>query len=270
MALEERGMRAIWEDAARALAGLDQESEPPLAFIALGGHGNSDAAIPGAARIWVGREGAEPRHVGFGELWNAPLPGLQSLYFSSCVVGRTREVNGEPLGLISAGLLRGARYLVGWSVPVDDLGAALFALLYHSIWRDCADPEEALIRARSAFLTGNWPPSAVEVARPLLAAHLRDLLADWINIPSRQVARKERLRKVLCDLYKDSGEPPAALESWKAQLNAWRLRQNLSAAPAAAEALAARILDRRAAFPFRYIGHFALGFGATGHPPADV
>ena len=269
MPLEESGMRAIWEDAAHALAGLDQAPAPPPAFIALAGHGDSDVAIPGAARIWVGREGAEPRHVGFGELWNAPLPGLRSLYLSSCVVGRTREVNGEPLGLISAGLLRGARYLVGWSVPVDDLGAALFSLLYHWLWRECADPEEALIRARSAFLTGDWPDAAVERARRLLADHLRRLLVEWIKIPSRQNVRKKRLRKVLCALYEDFGESPAALESWKIQLNAWRLRQDLAAARAAAEALAARILARRAQFPFRYIGHFALGFGATGQLSAD-
>ena len=267
MPLEERGMRAIWEDAVRTLAGLDQQSEPHPAHLALAGHGDSDVAISGAARIWVGREGGEPRYVGFGELWNAPYRSLLSLYFSSCVVGRTREVNGEPLGLISAGLLRGARYLVGWSVPVDDLGAALFSLLYHWLWRDCADPEQALTRARAAFLTGDWPAAAVEWVRPLLAGHLRDLLAEWINIPSRQVARKERLWEVLRDLY--SGESPAALESWKAQLNAWRSQQALAAVQAAAEALAARILDRRVRFPFRYIGYFALGFGATGHLPAN-
>ncbi len=270
MALEESGTRAIWGEAARALAGLDQKSEPRPAFIALAGHGDSDTAIPGAARILVGREGAEPRHVGFGELWNAPLPGLQSLYLSSCVVGRTREINGEPLGLISAGLLRGARYLVGWSVPVDDLGTALFSLLYHSIWRECADPEKALTLARNAFLTGAWPTAAVERARPLLETHLRDLLVEWINVPSRQNVRKERLWKVLCDLHEDSGEAPDALESWKDQLNAWRLQQDVLGAAQSAESLATWILDRRAAFPFRYVGHFALGFGSTGHPPADV
>ncbi len=270
MALEERGMRAIWEDAAHALAGLDRVPAPPPAHLVLGGHGDSDAAIPGAARIWVGREGGEPRYVGFGELWNAPYRFLLSLYFSSCVVGRTREVNGEPLGLISAGLLRGARYLVGWSVPVDDLGAALFALLYHWLWRDCADPEAALTRARSAFLTGAWPAAAVEWAQPLLAAHLRDLLVEWIKIPSRQNVRKERLRKVLCNLYKGFGESPDVLDSWEIQLNAWRQRGAVNAASVAAETLATRILDRRAEFPFRYVGHFALGFGSTGHPPTAV
>ncbi len=269
MPLEERGMRAIWEDAARSLAGLDQKFEPRPAFIALAGHGDSDAAIPGAARIWVGREGAEPRHVGFGELWSASLPHLLSLYLSSCVVGRTLEVNGEPLGLISAGLLRGARYLVGWSVPVDDLGAALFALLYHSIWRDCADPEEALIRARNAFLTGDWPAAAVERARPLLAGHLRDLLVEWIETDDCQTERKELLRKTLSGLHEDADESPGTLESWQKQLDAWWCERDLEAAQAAAEPLAARILDRRARFTFRYIGHFALGFGSTGHPPAD-
>lgn len=269
MALEERALRAAWGDAAHAIAGLDRVPAPP-AHLVLGGHGTSDAAIPGAARIWVGHEGAEPRYVGFGDLWNAPYRFLLSLYFSSCVVGRTREVNGEPLGLISAGLLRGARYLVGWSVPVDDLGAALFALLYHWLWRDCADPEAALTRARSAFLTGAWPAAAVEWAQPLLAAHLRDLLVEWIKIPSRQNVRKERLRKVLCNLYKDFGESPDVLDSWEIQLNAWRQRGAVNAASVAAETLATRILDRRAEFPFRYVGHFALGFGSTGHPPTAV
>ncbi|MEI2773453.1 MAG: CHAT domain-containing protein [Candidatus Competibacter sp.] len=271
MALEERGVRAAWGDAAHALAGLDRAPAPPPAYIVIGGHGDSDETIPGAARILVGHDGAEPRHAGFGEIWNAPLsPFLLLLYFSSCVVGRTREVNGEPLGLISAGLLRGVRYLVGWSVPVDDLGAALFALLYHWLWRDCADPEAALTRARSAFLTGAWPAAAVEWAQPLLAAHLRDLLVEWIKIPSRQNVRKERLRKVLCNLYKDFGESPDVLDSWEIQLNAWRQRGAVNAASVAAETLATRILDRRAEFPFRYVGHFALGFGSTGHPPTAV
>lgn len=207
--------------------------------------------------------------MGFGELWNAPLPGLRSLYLSSCVVGRTREVNGEPLGLISAGLLRGARYLVGWSVPVDDLGAALFSLLYHWLWRECADPEEALIRARSAFLTGDWPDAAVERARRLLADHLRDLLAEWIETDDCQTERKELLRKTLSGLHEDADESPGTLESWQKQLDAWWCERDLEAAQAAAEPLAARILNRRARFTFCYIGHFALGFGSTGHPPAD-
>ncbi|HRW65317.1 MAG TPA: CHAT domain-containing protein, partial [Candidatus Competibacter sp.] len=261
LALEENAIPAIWGEAARPLAGLAPPSSPPAAFIALAGHGASDATIPGAARILVGREGDDPRYVGFGELWNAPLPRLLGLYFSSCVVGRTREVHGEPLGLISAGLLRGAHYLVGWSVPVDDLGAALFALLYHWLWRECADPEEALSRARSAFLTGAWPDAAVERARPLLADHLRRLLAEWIKTDDRQ-ARKKFLRNTLSHLHEDAGEWPGTLANWKQQLDAWWRARNLEAAQAVAEPLAIRILDRRAEFPFRYIGHFALGFGA--------
>jgi CHAT domain len=133
--LEQTLIQAVWAEAVHPLTGLDA-SHPPAAFVALAGHGANDADIPGAARVWVRRQGDGERHyVGFGDLWRTPL-NLQSIYLSSCVVGMTREVNGEPLGLLSASLLRGARYVVGWTVPVDDLGVALFSLLYHWAWRE--------------------------------------------------------------------------------------------------------------------------------------
>lgn len=268
LALERDLIQAVWGEALQPLTGLEG-AHPPATFAVLAGHGDSDVNIPGSARVWVGsQDDGEPRHVGFGDLWRTPLE-LRSIYFSSCVVGMTREVNGEPLGLMSAGLLRGARYLVGWPVPVDDLGIALFSLLYHWAWREHVDPEKALDVARQAFLSGDWPEAALALARQHLGIHLRGIMNRYLEpLPSRlrdkDIKEKNHLFKTL--MIADPTANNLNKPFWQAlrgQLDTWRDQGILDEEELQAQAnsLADEMLAVRHRFPFRYVGWFALGCG---------
>ena len=259
LALEQTLIRAVWGEAVHPLIELEA-SHPPATFVALAGHGQSDADIPGAARVWVGlQDDGERRYVGFGDLWRTPLK-LQSIYLSSCVVGMTREVNGEPMGLLSAGLLRGARYLVGWTMPVDDLGVALFSLLYHWAWREHQDPETALSVARQAFLSGDWPEAALVLARQHLGTHIKGIMNRYHeSLPPRlreKDLKENHLFEALKDLARlitDSAEP-----FWQTLHQGILNEEELQTQ---ANSLADELLARRHRFPFRYVGWFALGCG---------
>lgn len=260
LALERALIHAVWVEALQPLTGLEG-THPPATFAVLAGHGDIDANIPGAARVWVGsQDDGEPRHVGFGDLWRTPLE-FRSIYFSSCVVGMTREVNGEPMGLLSAGLLRGARYLVGWTVPVDDLGVALFSLLYHWAWREHQDPETALAVARQAFLSGDWPEETLALARQHLGIHIQGLMNRYLEIPASRTTTKRRLREVLEDLASLAAE---SAEPFIKILDQWRqlgIRSSTDELQLQAYRLADRLIVRRRELSFRYLAYFALGCG---------
>ena len=260
LALEQTLIQAVWGEAVHPLTGLNA-SHPPAAFVVLAGHGANDADIPGAARVWVGRQDdGERRYVGFGDLWRTPL-NLQSIYLSSCVVGMTREVNGEPMGLLSAGLLRGARYLVGWTVPVDDLGVALFSLLYHWAWREHQDPETALVVARQVFLSGDWPEETLALARQHLGVHIKGIMSRYLEIPASRTTTKRRLREVLEDLASLAAE---SAEPFIKILDQWRqlgIRSSIDELQLQAYHLADRLIVRRRELSFRYLAYFALGCG---------
>lgn len=258
VALEQRFIEAVWGEAAHPLSSL-ADSSPPCAFAALAGHGDSDANIPGAARVWVGRAAnGERRHVDFSELWRTPLD-LQSVYLSSCVVGMTHEVNGEPLGLFSAGMLRGARYLIGWPVRVDDLGVALFSLLYHWAWRECRDPARALESARQAFLSGDWPEGALTIARQHLEAHIQGILKRYMDAPTWPATEKNSLRHSLNHLINAA---ISAIEHDPIKLF-WGAVTNRDEKEMTNQTkhVADRLLDCRDRLSCRYISWFALGCG---------
>ncbi|NJM12425.1 MAG: CHAT domain-containing protein [Synechococcaceae cyanobacterium SM1_2_3] len=258
--LEEEAISTIWgEETTRRLDQWDTATHPPVTFMTLAGHGESDAYIPGAARIWVGYQGREKHYVGFGELIASRRQNLQFIYLSSCVVGKITDLHGEPLGLVSGGLLGGTPHLMmGWGIPVDDLGVALFSLLFHWHWRECGNPEKALTLTRNAFLTGDWPEEALKFAEDLLKAHLRELMGKWLD-GNQDV----RLRTTLWNLYEVAVRRRVEEEDWMTTFSGWL---NNGDAQDKVEALAIGILANRADFPFRYIGYFAMGFGAVSAP----
>jgi hypothetical protein len=56
-----------------------------------------------------------------------------------------------------------APYAAGAVAPIDDLGAALMALLFHYFWRAGSAPRAAFDQARQVLLTGEWPQGALDV-----------------------------------------------------------------------------------------------------------
>jgi len=143
-----------------------------------------NAADPGTdeitdlAAVWmVGHGGTRGGHPIIG--WNATSHPLAQttpfsrggrhiglIYASTCFLGQTKDVDDEPVGLTSlAALLPEAPYAAGSSAPVDDLGAALLALLFHAFWKQHVDPRTAFDQARTALKTGAWSDRAKDLFR---------------------------------------------------------------------------------------------------------
>ncbi|WP_295402624.1 CHAT domain-containing protein [uncultured Thiocystis sp.] len=279
--LERALLQAVWStEVVQPLADLEA-AQPSAEFLVLAGHGQSHPAIPGAARIWVGRadDGARS-YVGFGELWRSPLKP-QFVYCSSCTVGLMQDIAGEPLGLPSAALLRGARYVIGWTVPVNDLGVALFSLLYHWAWREHQDPEIALKVARQAFLRGEWPDETKAIAQEQLGLHVESMIKRYLAVDlhgkGSRIGSQAEVRKVLKKALKDvvdvvrlTEEPADTWESWVNCLIEWPDSkgdpQSIEELRQKTQKLAAQLIECRCHFPFRYLANFALGLGSFAAP----
>ena len=107
------------------------------------------------------------------------------------MVGRTREDrDGEPLGLVSAFLLRGARYVVAPLQPVSDCLMPLLAGLFHQAWRAGLAPPEALTEAKRRLASGDWYPDTAERVRVAYAATLETYLPALRAEPDRARQRQ--------------------------------------------------------------------------------
>lgn len=63
---------------------------------------------------------------------------------SACVAGRVTEDRlGEPLGLVSAFFLHGARFVLAPLQPIPDLQAPLVMGLFRRAWRESGNPRRA-------------------------------------------------------------------------------------------------------------------------------
>jgi tetratricopeptide (TPR) repeat protein len=143
------------------------------------GHGNFDPRHPAMAGVALGPE----EMLGFHEVLTLPrLPPL--VFLSACVVGQTREdsIEGEPLGLVSAMLLRGARFVVGATEPVEDALMPIMVALFYQAWRRSGDsPAMALAEAKRRAVSGEWYPETESILRAAYAP----VLDEW----GEQVAR---------------------------------------------------------------------------------
>jgi tetratricopeptide (TPR) repeat protein len=91
------------------------------------------------------------------------------VYMSACLVGRTREdADGDPLGLVSAFFLRGARTVIAALTPIDDFFAPLLAHLFHRAlhWQhqqgQVLDGAAALAQAKVQLRSGRWHPEHLQ------------------------------------------------------------------------------------------------------------
>jgi hypothetical protein len=208
-------------------------------------------------------------------------------FLAACLVGQTTEdLDGEPLGLVTALLLRGARGVIAPLVPIDDFYAPLLALLVHRQLRwqheqgGALDAPGALNEAKRQLRSGRWHPQALaaeeaqryesEIQALLRAAYGPVIAAQLAQLPpmDRPRARADALlrfrplvalREVLAEAA------PGAPDPW------YRLRADLAErdAPAGAE----RLVDELIANRHRLARHGAVKtllnyVQAFGGPPA--
>lgn len=204
--VEPRVLRSLWPagDATEDRGG----DEVGVSCLHLAGHGLFDPRDPTLARVWLGPGEA----LGFHEVMAMrSVPPV--VFLSACVVGRTAEdpLEGDPLGLVGALFLRGARYCIGSLQPIQDLYMPILVTLFYQGW--CTQglpPSRALAEARSRLHTGNWYPET----EALLRNTYPPVLDDWLE----RVAR-EGSDAALCLLASD----------WYPDLLSPALNQKLSA-----------------------------------------
>jgi hypothetical protein len=133
-----------------------------LAVVHLAGHG--DAGTGGDASLLIGPQERLGLHQVLGGQLRAPI-----VYLSACLVGRTLEIDGEPLGLVSAFMLKGVRSVVAPLVPIPDRYAPVLAALWH--WDivqqiqagEPPDAHRALGWAKARLRDGRWPDQVLQL-----------------------------------------------------------------------------------------------------------
>ena len=126
----------------------------------------------------------------------AHLPALshvEHVVMSCCVLGRTDDQLGEPLGLLAQAFGARTRVAIGSLLPVDD-GCAMFVSLAFQ-WRaiaagPTADWVEEFHALRRDFIAGRWPDGFADWFQQRLAEALtfeRDSRTSWVCGLARMV-----------------------------------------------------------------------------------
>ena len=160
---------------------LDFHQETPVTCIHLAGHGKAIREHLDEAQLLVGRD----RVLTFHDVLSSPLRP-EVVFLSACLVGQTREdLDGDPLGMVSAFMLRGACYVIAPLVPVSDFHMPLLAVLFHQSWLAGLRPHEALADAKQRLESGEWHEQTEALVRlcyaPVLETHLQALYEGRYN-----------------------------------------------------------------------------------------
>ncbi|NCC36814.1 MAG: CHAT domain-containing protein, partial [Chloroflexia bacterium] len=161
-------VREAWKHVDAAVldpADVTQASPPWGAFHAAS-HGDLAPQQPGSAYLLLGT-GEHLDLMGVLAMPHRP----QLVFLSACVVGRLQEdPDGDPLGLITAFFLKGARYVIASLIPVPDEYMPLLSMFFHQAWQAGLNPEDALTEAKRRLREQDWDPETVE---QVIAAYAR-------------------------------------------------------------------------------------------------
>jgi CHAT domain-containing protein len=141
----------------------------------LAGHGEHPTNEPLSAALVLGKRETDKLDA-LAALHSSLHP--QFVFQSACVVGRTTEdIDGDPLGLVSASFMRSARYIIAPIQPVNDFYMPLLVCLFYQTWLQQTTPHYALKEAKHRLKTGEWHPNTEELIRnsyfPVLMSHLQ-------------------------------------------------------------------------------------------------
>lgn len=120
-------------------------------------HGRKPATTVAGAGVWMGAE----RWLDAQTLQRVKQPTHHLIM--ACVLGKTDDWLGEPLGPIAAAFGQSAKCSVGWLVRVDDLAACLASLSLQYALRQAlaAQPSvgwvNTVLAVQQGWLKGEWP-----------------------------------------------------------------------------------------------------------------
>lgn len=154
LAVEAELARRLWGGALQPLA-FDADGRPSAAgvdaLLAMG-HGGADAN-PAHAGLALGHGVLRPADL-------PRLPDCRRLLVSACLLGRTEEAEGEPLGFVAACFEHRASFVAGWLTEVPDFAACLFSTAAQWALRGAAGADWSAVFTdlRLQLREGRWPP----------------------------------------------------------------------------------------------------------------
>jgi CHAT domain-containing protein len=111
---------------------------------------------------------------------------IHEVFISACVGGRIADTSrGDPLGLVSAMQLRGARAIIAYAEPISDFLAPLLSNLYWFSRFQGLAPHAALQAAKQTLIERRFPEVFVSCARPLYVSAMCRVL-EQAAIPDRR------------------------------------------------------------------------------------
>lgn len=108
----------------------------------------------------------------------------QVVFQSACVVGRvTEDIDGDPLGLVTAFFLQGTQYIIAAIQEIDDFYMPLLVCLFYQTWQHGRiTPHDALREAKRRLRTGEWYSDTEEWIRksyyPAMMNYLQHLVKE--------------------------------------------------------------------------------------------
>lgn len=191
VAVEAPLTRALVESHGGSVVEVRSVRQPPAGFGALVGmaHGGAVDGNPARAGLDLGDGGVLTGY----ELGR--LRGCRVVFLSCCVLARTHDVGGEPLGFIAAAFGLSTAFAAGWLTDVPDSMACLFGLaLQHEMQRcrtACAAAAAATTNSdvfestRRSIADGRWP----EGFGAWLEQHLPPLVGRLATGPQDELRR---------------------------------------------------------------------------------
>jgi len=185
--LEIEFIRQIWPGAVIQVGYGDAIHCREASAIWIVGHGFTHKGHPIFGR------GKELHPLAEASIFHAPDCHIGLIYASTCYMGQTSDIEGEPVGLASlANSWPEAPSITGAIAPVHDLGAALFALLFNIFWKTEGDPRIAFDCARKALRSGNWPESGKKIldqARCIVLPTLKQRAEEHARISGETISK---------------------------------------------------------------------------------
>jgi tetratricopeptide (TPR) repeat protein len=160
--VESRLATQLWHEAGTTVVPWDAEAGAGAAIpdsLLLMGHGDVPAGNAALAAVAVGDGRLVDAHAA------AARGSLRRVLLSACVLGRTDDAFGEPLGFLSACFGYRTRFGIGWLTEVPDDAACLFSLAFQHALREALAARGGGVRwgevfgaVRRAIAAGAWPP----------------------------------------------------------------------------------------------------------------
>jgi tetratricopeptide (TPR) repeat protein len=127
------------------------------------GHGGDDPHMPFSTAMEVSRD----QFFGYQDILSGRAK-VQHAFFNTCLIAMNRDDSrGNPMGLSSAFLRKGARSVTGFLYPISDLFASCFGPIFHKHWLESRtkDLKTVLCCTRKEFMESaldllkqNWLP----------------------------------------------------------------------------------------------------------------